>query len=730
MPDPSAMSQPVSRPRVRFRTPTVIQMEAVECGAASLTMVLAYYGKWVPLEQVRIDCGVSRDGSKASNVLRAARNYGLIARGGRPQVEELKRLSFPMIVFWNFNHFVVVEGYDSKRWYLNDPASGPREVFPEDFESSYSDAAMTFEPGPDFQEGGHKPSVVRALWSRATGLGSTLTYAVIAGLLLAALGLVIPSFSRVFIDRYLLGGMQTVVRPLLIMMGAAILAQACLTWLQQAALMRLEMKLSVATSSKFFLHILKLPTVFFYQRFAGEVGSRVYLNDVVASLLSNQLATNIIACFTSVFFLLVMFQYDITLTLVGASLALANLLVLKYVSGRITDLNRRVLQEGGKLSGISMGALMGIETIKATGSESDFFSRWAGYQAKQVNSNQQSSAFSQLFGAAPTLLSTLGAMAILSLGGLEVMRGKLTIGELMAFQLLMASFNAPFSTLLSMGTQLQQVEADVQRLDDVLKQKPDPQVTRTDIAGPLDSIPPKLKGYLELRDVTFGYSPLDKPLIENLSLKMTPGGRIALVGSSGSGKSTVAKLVTGLFEPWNGEILFDGKPRSRIPREVLTNSVALVDQDIMLFEGTIRENLTLWEETIPDETMVKAAHDACIHEDIAACRNGYDYVVEEGGRNFSGGQRQRLEIARALTVNPTVMILDEATSALDPLTERLIDRNLRTRGCACLIIAHRLSTVRDCDEIIVLDQGKVVERGTHEQMRDAGGPYSRLIREY
>jgi NHLM bacteriocin system ABC transporter peptidase/ATP-binding protein len=730
MADPSEMKSPAVRPRVRAKTPTVIQMEAVECGAACLAMILAYYGKWVPLERVRMDCGVSRDGSKASNMLRAARNYGLVARGARPEVDELKKLSFPMIVFWNSNHFVVVEGYDSKRWYLNDPSSGPRDVFPEDFEESYSDAVLTFEPGPDFQKGGQKPSVINALISRAAGLGSSLTYAVLAGLLLAALGLVIPSFSRVFIDRFLLEGMQTVVRPLLILMGVAIVAQACLTWLQQTALMRLEMKLSLSTSSKFFLHILKLPMVFFYQRYAGEVGSRLYLNDVVASLLSSQLAANIIACVTSVFFFFVMLQYDLVLTLVGVSLALANLLVLKYVSTRIRDLNRRVLQEGGKLSGISMGGLMGIETIKATGSEWDFFSRWAGYQAKQVNSQQESAAFSQLFGAVPTLLSTFGAMAILSLGGLEVMGGKLTIGELMAFQLLMASFSAPFSSLLSMGTQLQQVEADVQRLDDVLKQKPDPQVMRTNGEAPTGEFPPKLTGYLELRDVSFGYSPLDKPLIENFSLKMSPGSRVALVGSSGSGKSTVAKLVTGLFETWSGEILLDGKPKSQFPREVVTNSVGFVDQDIMLFEGTVRENLSLWDETIPDETMVKAAQDACIHDDIGACKNGYNYMIEEGGRNFSGGQRQRLEIARALVMNPTVMILDEATSALDPLTERLIDRNLRSRGCTCLIIAHRLSTVRDCDEIIVMEQGKVVERGTHDEMRNARGPYSRLIREY
>ena len=730
MPDHSAVTRDSSFKKVRVKTPSVIQMEAVECGAASLAMILAYFGKWVPLEQVRVDCGVSRDGSKASNVLRAARNYGLVARGSRPEVDELRSLPFPMIVFWNFNHFVVVEGFDTKKWYLNDPASGPREVSLEEFQDSYSDAAMTFEPGPDFEKGGQRPSVLRSLRSRAKGLASGLTYTVIAGLLLAVLGIVIPSFSRIFIDRFLLEGMQTIVRPLLIFMGVAIVAQGLLTWLQQNALIRLEMNLSISSSSKFFLHVLRLPVVFFYQRFAGEVGSRLYLNDVVASLLSHQLTSNIIACFTSVFFFFVMLQYDFLLTTVGVALALTNLIVLKYVSNKIRNMNRRVLQEGGKLSGVSMNGLIGIETIKATGSESDFFSRWAGYQAKQVISQQQSSAFSQAFGAVPTLLSTLAAMAILSLGGLEVMRGKLTIGELMAFQILMASFSAPFSSLLSMGTQLQQVEADVQRLDDVLKQKPDPQISNSSLTVIPSGMPPKLTGQLELKNISFGYSPLDKPLLEDFSLKMSPGSRVALVGSSGSGKSTVAKLVTGLFEPRNGQILLDGKPRSAIPREIISNSLGFVDQDIMLFEGTIRENLTLWDDTVADDTIVLAAQDACIHDDIAALKGSYNYIIEEGGRNFSGGQRQRMEIAKALVLNPTILILDEATSALDPLTEKLIDRNLRRRGCTCLIIAHRLSTVRDCDEIIVLEQGVVVERGSHDEMRKTGGPYARLIREY
>ncbi len=720
---------PLIRRTTRFRTPTVIQMEAIECGAAALCMITAYYGRWVTLEQMRVECGVSRDGSKASNVLKAARRYGLVATGHRPEPEELKKLPFPLIAFWNFEHFVVVEGYGPRKWYLNDPASGPREVGAKEFDRSFSRVAMTFTPGPQFERGGRKPSTMKALIRRGKGLGPELLFAVVAGLGLAAVGLAIPAFSKIFVDEFLLGGMPYYVRPLLVGMGVAIFIQSGLTWLQQSILLRLETKLALLNSSKFYVHLLRLPVSFFFHRHAGEVGSRIALNDVVALLLSGQLATSIISCFTAVFFFLAMLQYDVVLSLFGGAIAVINLVALKYVSRKRKDLNKRNLQEIGKSSGISMSGMMSIETIKATAGETDFFARWAGYQALRVNAQQESNSFSQLFGMIPSVLASLSSMVILGLGGIRIIDGFMSIGGLVAFQMLMGSFNSPFSTVVSLGAQVQELEGSVQRLDDVLNHEVDPQFEKSENLPLSLDTPPKLTGNLIINGLTFGYSRFDKPLIQDFSLTLTPGSRVALVGGSGSGKSTVAQLVAGILQPWSGSILFDGKPRWEIPRKVMANSLGMVDQEIMLFEGAVRENIALWDSTMPDEVVIRAAQDACIHDDVAALKGGYDHILEEGGRNLSGGQAQRIEIARALAIEPTILIMDEATSALDPLTEKKVDDNVRTRGCTCLIVAHRLSTIRDCDEILILDKGNVIQRGTHEEMARVDGPYAQLIKE-
>jgi NHLM bacteriocin system ABC transporter peptidase/ATP-binding protein len=704
-------------------------MEAIECGAASLCMISAHYGRWVTLEEMRVECGVSRDGSKAVNMLKAARRLGFVASGHRPEINELKKLTFPLIAFWNFNHFLVVEGYGSKKWYLNDPAEGPREVGFEEFDEGYSRVAMTFEPGPDFRKGGHRPSTVKALVRRARGLKRELLFAIIAGAALAILGLAIPAFSKIFVDEFLLGGMPYYVRPLLIAMGVAVFIQATLTWLQQVILLRLETKLALVNSSEFYLHLLRLPVTFFFHRHAGEVGSRIALNDRVASLLSGQLATSALSCFTAVFFFLAMLHYDLLLSLLGAAFAAVNLVVLNYVAKKRKDLVKRNLQKIGKSYGISMSGMMSIETIKASAGESDFFALWAGHQALRVNALQEAGGFTQVFQMIPSILTSLGSTVILGLGGIRIIDGFMSIGGLVAFQMLMTSFSSPFSTVLALGTQVQELEGSVQRLDDVLNQKIDIPLDKSENL-PLDmNTAPKLSGAVTISGLTFGYSKLEKPLIQDFNLTLTPGRRVAIVGGSGSGKSTVAKMVAGIFEPWSGQILFDGKRREEIPRKVMTNSLAMVDQDIMLFEGSVRENIALWGRTLSDETVIRAARDACIHDDVSALKGGYDHQLEEGGRNLSGGQRQRLEIARSLAIEPSILIFDEATSALDPLTEKMVDENVRHRGCACLIVAHRLSTIRDCDEIIVLEGGSVVQRGTHEDMAPVEGPYAQLIRE-
>ena len=715
-------------PNKRVKTPTVLQMEAAECGAACLAMILEYHGAIIPLEKLRIICGVSRDGSKASNVLRAASTLGFKAKGYKIEPGKLLTLPLPMIIHWNFNHFVVLEGIKDDKVYLNDTATGPRVVTYEELDQAFTGVVLTFEKGPDFKPIGEKRSLIHSLKNRLAGSEKALVYVIVAGLFLIIPGIIIPMFTKIFVDNILVNKLMGWWKPLLLAMGIVILIRVILTWLQQSYLLRVESKMALVNSGKFFHHVFRLPMEFFGQRYAGDIANRVFLNDKIALLLSGQLANTALNLFTVIFYLIIMFFYSGTLTFVTIFIASLNFLILKYVSRKRVDINRRLQQEKGEFIGNAVGGIQIIETLKATGSESDFFEQWSGYQAKVVNAEQQLGFWSQLVSAAPPFLTTLANVVVLSMGGLLVIEGRLTLGGLVAFQTLMLMFLNPVNRMVGLGSILQETEADMNRLDDVMHYEQDKgflngrkkEVSRASFA-------PKLSGHLELKNVTFGYSRLEPPLIDNFNLTIKPGGRVALVGTSGSGKSTIAKLIAGLYQPWKGEILLDGKPLSSIPRDVLANSLAMVSQDIFLFEDSVRENISMWDNTIPQNHIINAAKDADIHEVIAERSGGYGSMVAEGGTNFSGGQRQRLEIATTLVNNPSILILDEATSALDAYTEKVIDDNIRQRGCTCIIVAHRLSTIRDCDEIIVLHRGKVIQRGTHEQLKDARGHYAELI---
>jgi NHLM bacteriocin system ABC transporter peptidase/ATP-binding protein len=711
----------------RRRTPTMLQMEAVECGAASLGMILGFYQRHVPLEELRMASGVSRDGSKASNLVKAARNYGLDARGFKKELDDLGDIATPYIVFWNFNHFLVVEGFAENKVFLNDPAVGPRIVTSEEFDLSFTGVVLTFKPTASFQAGGQPRKVTHALASRLTGSYAAVLYLVIATAALVLPTAVVPVFSKVFVDSMLVSGKVLWVKPLLLAMTITLLLKGLLTFLQQYSLNRIEAKLSLTSSSRFLWHVLRLPINFFAQRFAGEIGSRVEINDRVAGLLAGELATNLVGILLVGSYAALMFQYDVLLTSISILIALVNVVYLRYIARQRTDNNLRLLQERGKLVGVSTAGLQMIEAIKSTGSESYYFSRWAGYQAKVVEAEQSLGSSTQLLASLAPFLLALNTVAILSFGGVRIIDGALTIGMLLAFQGLTASFSDPVNRLVDLGSQVQEITGDLSRLEDVLHSPLENALSGIENKDSSRDIK-RLEGYVEVANLTFGYSPLEPPLIKDLSFTISPGQRLAIVGGSGSGKSTVAKLLAGLYEPWSGEIRFDGRRRSEYPREAITSSVSLVDQDIFLFAGTARDNLTMWDGTVEELTMVSAAMDAEIHDEIISRPGGYHARVEERGRNFSGGQCQRMELARAFATNPSVLILDEATSALDSRVEESISDHLRQRGCTCVIVAHRLSTVRDCDEIIVLDAGLVVQRGTHEALVAVEGPYSQLIK--
>lgn len=717
----------------RARTRTLLQMEATECGAASLGIVLSYYGLWLPLEKLRAVCGVNRDGSSLGAISRAAKSYGCEVRGYRWRVNTLVKNTdaYPLIIHWEFTHFMVLEGIKGNTVYLNDPAMGHREITLDEFSSSFTGIVLSIKPGKDFKPFGKPFSVLEETRKKLLQDKWATVFLLLAGIGLIITGIASPVMQQVFLDDILTGAHSDWMFNLMLGMFIGAAVNGILTWLRAWCLTRWQARLALVDSARFFHHLLRLPMQFFHQRFASEIASRVSFHRSIASVLSDSAATSLLDLAVAVFYLLLLLQYSVTLTLIGVLFTAVNIFVYFYLRKRLTELAMRIGQDSGKEYGTAINGLMMIETIKANGAEADFLSRLAGYRTRVLIGSQKAGMLSQTTTMLPLLLSGVNTALIMTVGGFAIMDGLMTAGIFMAFQNLMSNFTAPVNRLLNLGQTLQQTEMQMQRLNDVYLYEQDSLNYPSDANDETQNIDnaKQLSGRLSLKNVNFGYSPLKPPLITDFSLDLKPGHWVAIVGASGSGKSTVAKIVSGLYEEWSGEVLFDGVKRRKIPRDLIVNSVASVDQEIFLLSGTVRENITLFDPTIKLEDIMQAARDACIEDYILSVDGGYDGVVQEGGANFSGGERQRMEIARALAINPSLLILDEATSALDPVTEEKILKNIRRRGCSCLIVAHRLSTIRDADEIIVLENGATIERGSHNELMQMNGKYAKLVGE-
>ena len=708
------------------KVPVVMQMEALECGAASLTMILAYYDKWIPLEQVRADCGVSRDGSKAKNILRAARSYGLTAKGYRYEPEYLKTNGkFPCIIHWNFNHFVVLDGFKGNKAILNDPAQGKYSVSMETFDKAFTGICLMFEPGEEFQTGGKPKSVMTFARQRLQGTGEAVAFTVITAVITSLIGIIQPGFSRVFLDRLLTGINPEWMTPFLWALAGLAAVQIVIAFIQAVYSARINGKIAAVGNTTYMWKVLQLPMDFFSQRMAGDIQQRKSTNASIASGLVSTFAPLVIEACMMVFYLVVMLRYSVMLTLAGVVSILINIVMSRMVSARRINITRVQMRDAGKLSGTTVAGIEMIETIKASGAENGFFEKWAGYQASVCLQETRFAKVQQYIGMIPEIVSTLTSTVVTVLGVYLTMQGLFTIGMVMAFQGFLAAFMAPARQLISAGQTLQEMRTQMERIEDVMKYPSD--VVYDRMTENEEETYAKLSGAIEMKHVTFGYSRLEEPLIHDFNLTLQPGSRVAFVGTSGCGKSTLSKLISGLYQPWSGEILFDGKPMTQIDRSVFTGSLAVVDQDIILFEDTIRNNIKMWDTSIEDFEMIMAARDAQLHEDIMQRDGGYNYRITEGGKDFSGGQRQRIEIARVLAQDPTIIILDEATSALDARTEYNVVNSIKDRGITCIVVAHRLSTIRDCDEIIVMDQGRVVERGTHEELFALDGFYTKLV---
>ena len=705
--------------------PVVMQMEATECGAACLAMILAHYGRWIPLEEARIACGVSRDGSKASNILKAASSYGMQADMRTCTASELRAQgSFPCIISWNRKNYVVLRGFSGNKALVNDPARGSVKVELDAFERSFDGTVLEFAPTDSFEKGGQRPSTFAFARERLKGMKAPIVFVALATFIISLATIMGTTVSTAFMDYVLTGDNPDWLIPILAILGLSVVVRCVVSIANAVYLNRIRGKFAVVGASQFMWHLLHLPVGFYEQRTVGDLQQRQEANETVVATLVEQLAPALFNVVLVVLYLAVMLNYSWKLTLIGLVTVAINVAVANWAARARVNVTRQQARDRGLLYSSTMAGIESIETIKASGAEEGYFERWAGYQALVNDVTSRFNKIDLYFAAVPEFLAQLANIAVLLLGTFLIMSGEFSAGMLLAFQGLLSGFMQPVDSVINLGRQTQEMRTSMERVQDVLEYPADVRDEPFEEEEDLS----KLSGAIEIDHVSFGYSPLEPPLIQDFSLTLEPGSWVALVGTSGSGKSTIAKLVCGLYEPWEGEIRFDGIARRDINPDQLCESLALVDQNVMTFTDTVDANIRLWDKSIEDYEVILAANDAGIHDDIMKRGLGYGEAIAPQGRNFSGGQLQRLEIARALAISPSIIVLDEATSALDAKTEAHVMQAIRERSITCIVVAHRLSTIRDCDEIIVLKDGSVVERGTHKELMAMGGAYCDLVR--